>query len=43
MELIYSGVTPIDYCKFQQHQLQLRMIQESRFTYKSYLINFAWG
>ena len=26
MELIYSGATPIDYCKFQQHQLQLRMM-----------------
>jgi len=26
MELIYSGVTAIDYCKFQQHQLQLRMM-----------------
>jgi len=24
MELIYRGTTPIDYCKFQQHQLQLR-------------------
>jgi len=26
MELIYNGIIPIDYCKFQQHQLQLRMM-----------------
>jgi len=26
MELIYNGTTPIDYCKFRQHQLQLRMM-----------------
>ena len=42
MELIYSGVTAIPYCKFQHHQLLLKMIRENRFFSKFYLINFVW-
>ena len=42
LEPIYSGMRAIPYCKFQRHQLRLRMIQESRFISKFYLINFVW-
>jgi len=42
MELIYSGITPSQYCKFQHHQLRLKTVNESKFTFKFYLTNFVW-